>query len=72
MEIETRNCTGCGKLYPESELISMPSGRGAYRREHYYCPACKEAVFKKRLLKTAKTNFSKTQRPRNTGTPFKW
>lgn len=52
----------------------MPSGRGAYRRENYYCPTCKENVFKRQLLKVAKTNFSKSQRPRQlrTGNPFKW
>lgn len=74
MENETRNCTGCGKPYPESELFSMPSGRGAYRRENYYCPTCKEVVFKRQLLKVAKTNFSNSQRPRQTrlGNPFKW
>ncbi|HDR2353319.1 TPA: hypothetical protein QCH65_000464 [Enterobacter roggenkampii] len=65
MEEETRICTGCGKPHPKSELFSMPSGRGAYRKEHYYCPACKAAVWKKQLLKTARTNLLNTQHPRH-------
>ncbi|MCW4985672.1 MULTISPECIES: hypothetical protein [Enterobacter] len=70
----TRSCTGCGKPHPQSELFSMPSGRGAYRRENYYCRMCKEAVWKKQLLKTAKTNFcnSRVSFPTRTRYPFKY
>lgn len=55
---ETKHCYGCGGLFASSELQYRPKGRGAYRKECYYCPVCNEKEKQKNTLKSARTSFA--------------
>ncbi|MFB5952133.1 hypothetical protein [Klebsiella pasteurii] len=57
METETHNCYGCGGSFAREELQYRPSGKGAYRKERYFCPACNEKEKQKNALTSAKASF---------------
>jgi hypothetical protein len=42
MEDSKHRCYGCGGTFAREELQYRPSGKGAYRKEIYFCPACNE------------------------------
>lgn len=42
MEESKHRCYGCGGTFIRKELHYRPSGRGAYRRELYFCQICNE------------------------------
>lgn len=48
METETHHCYGCGGSFAREELQYRPFGKGAYRKNAYYCPVCNEKQKKKR------------------------
>jgi hypothetical protein len=50
MEKVTHNCYGCGGSFAREELQYRPSGKGAYRRERYFCPACNAKEEQKNTL----------------------
>ena len=57
MEELKLHCHGCGGSFARDELQYRPSGKGAYRRERYFCPACNEKEKQKNVLTSAKTSF---------------
>lgn len=57
METETLHCYSCGGSFAREELQYRPIGKGAYRKQAYYCPVCNEKQKKKETLTTAKSSF---------------
>lgn len=52
------NCRGgCGFVGDKSQLHYELSGRGAYRREEFYCDKCHEKRHALKKLMTAKANY---------------
>ncbi len=60
MEESKHRCYGCGGTFIRKELHYRPSGRGAYRRELYFCQICNEKENKKQALRSAGSAFRKT------------
>ncbi|EPK7771136.1 hypothetical protein QFL30_003468 [Klebsiella oxytoca] len=60
MENNKLRCYSCGGLFEREQLQFRPSGRGAYRRELYFCPLCDEKQKKKSILKAAGSAYRKT------------
>ncbi|ELO0970705.1 hypothetical protein ACU4M6_004149 [Raoultella ornithinolytica] len=60
METETHNCYGCGGSFARQELQYRPSGKGAYRKERYFCPACNEKEKQKNILANSISTFRKS------------
>lgn len=60
METETHNCYGCGGTFAREELQYRPSGKGAYRKERYFCPACNEKEKQKNILTNSISTFRKS------------
>lgn len=60
METETHNCYGCGGTFAREELQYRPSGKGAYRKERYFCPACNEKEKQKNILANSISTFRKS------------
>ncbi|MEB7678693.1 hypothetical protein NGC52_02740 [Klebsiella michiganensis] len=67
METEKLNCFSCCGSFAREELQYRPIGRGAYRKQAYYCPVCNEKQKKKEILTAAKSSFrnSLPTRPAN-------
>ncbi len=57
MEKVTHNCYGCGGSFAREELQYRPSGKGAYRRERYFCPACNVKEEQKNTLSASVSSF---------------
>ncbi|ROS15895.1 hypothetical protein EDF82_1004 [Raoultella sp. BIGb0399] len=60
MEDSKLRCYGCGGSFVREELQYRPSGRGAYRKEKYFCPTCNEKEIKKNTLTSAVSSFRKS------------
>lgn len=60
METETHNCYGCGGKFAREELQYRPSGKGAYRKERYFCPVCNEKEKQKNVLSASISTFRKS------------
>ncbi|EEJ5116955.1 hypothetical protein CG651_000461 [Salmonella enterica] len=58
---ETIYCRGgCGFRGDKSQLHYEPEGKGAYRKEEYYCDKCHEKRFKLKKLLAAKKNYARS------------
>jgi hypothetical protein len=60
MEDSKHRCYGCGGTFAREELQYRPSGKGAYRKEIYFCPACNEKEKQKLALTAATSSFRKS------------
>lgn len=60
MEELKLHCHGCGGSFSRDELQYRPSGRGAYRRDFYFCPVWNEKEKQKIALSAAASSFRKT------------
>ncbi|HIG8794986.1 TPA: hypothetical protein ACYEOW_001219 [Raoultella terrigena] len=60
MENESHNCYGCGNSFARKDLQYRPSGKGAYRKERYFCPVCNEKEKQKLSLTAATSTFRKS------------
>ena len=67
MEDSKIRCYGCGGAFTREELQYRPSGKGAYRRETYFCVTCNEREKKKNALTAAKTSFRNSLPKRPSG-----
>lgn len=57
------NCRGgCGFVGDKSQLHYEPSGRGAYRREEFYCDKCHEKRLALKKLMVARANYRNLRR----------
>lgn len=50
---------GCGFRGDKTQLHYEPSGKGAYRREEYYCDKCHEKRLRIKKLLAAQNNYRK-------------
>ncbi|QLK21519.1 hypothetical protein [Raoultella ornithinolytica] len=60
MEESKIRCYGCGGTFTREELQYRPSGKGAYRREIYFCTTCNEKEKQKSALSASISTFSKS------------
>ncbi|WEJ90186.1 MAG: hypothetical protein P0Y63_03985 [Klebsiella huaxiensis] len=60
MEETKHRCYGCGEKFARAELQYRPYGKGAYRKERYFCPKCDEKEIKKGVLKFTISSFRKS------------
>lgn len=69
METETHHCYGCGGSFAREELQYRPFGKGAYRKNAYYCPVCNEKQKKKKHLRLqshhSETHYQPDQQTHN-------
>ncbi|WIO41017.1 hypothetical protein P2G42_13660 [Klebsiella electrica] len=59
MEDSKIRCYGCGGAFIREELQYRPSGKGAYRRETYFCVTCNEREKKKKCTESRRVFIQK-------------
>lgn len=60
MEDSKHRCYGCGGTFAREELQYRPSGKGAYRKDIYFCPTCNEKEKQKNVLSASVSAFRKS------------
>lgn len=70
METETLHCYSCGGSFAREELQYRPIGKGAYRKQAYYCPVCNEKQKKKRNAHSCKVIIPKLITSQTSNSPI--